>query len=365
MYRLYFCIVNNFNYIVDINADEPIMLLNREIGQGEGMVSGADFQEQLMFLDSLNKKRIQVWINCVGGSIIDGYNIYNAILKSNTPVDTYNVGICASMAGAIFMAGRKRIMSDYAKLMMHPVQGSTDTKAYTSFMDSISQMIESKSSCTKEEVTMMMQSTTWLGSSECLEKNLCTEIEVTKNSNKKYLPTETNILLEYSNSIINDLFINKNKKQMIQVTNKLNLNADATEQSIVDAINSLETAKNQAVTDKETLQNELDELKTKQTEIESKLSTLETEKETLEAEVVTNKATEMVNSFKNRIGEKEETLTKWIEQAKNNFDATKDLLESLPLNVVANKIEIEDKPKATITAQNIMNEINNKNKNKN
>lgn len=365
MYRLYFCIVNNFNYIVDINADEPIMLLNREIGQGEGMVSGADFQEQLMFLDSLGKKRIQVWINCVGGSIIDGYNIYNAILKSNTPVDTYNVGICASMAGAIFMAGRKRIMSDYAKLMMHPVQGSTDTKAYTSFMDSISQMIESKSSCTKEEVTMMMQSTTWLGSSECLEKNLCTEIEVTKNSNKKYLPTETNILLEYSNSIINDLFINKKNKQMIQVTNKLNLNADATEQSIVDAINSLETAKNQAVTDKETLQNELDELKTKQTEIESKLSTLETEKETLEAEVVTNKATELVNSFKNRIGEKEETLTKWIEQAKNNFDATKDLLESLPLNVVADKIEVDEKPKATISAQNIMNEINNKNKNKN
>lgn len=366
MYRLYFCIVNNFNYIVDINADEPIMLLNREIGNDEGMISGAYFQEQLMFLDSLGKKRIQVWINCVGGSIIDGYNIYNAILKSNTPVDTYNVGICASMAGAIFMAGRKRVMSDYAKLMMHPVQGSTDTKAYTSFMDSISQMIESKSSCTKEEVTNMMQSTTWLSASECLEKGLCTEIEVTKNSNKKYLPTETNILLEYSNSMINDLFINNKKnKQMIQVTNKLNLNADATEQSIVDAINSLETAKNQAVTEKETLQNELTELQAKQTEIESKLSTLESEKENLEAEVITNKATEMVNSFKNRIGEKEETLTKWIEQAKNNFDATKDLLESLPLNVVANKIEVEDKQKATITAQNIMNEINNKKQNKN
>lgn len=340
------------------------MLLNREIGNDEGMISGAEFQEQLMFLDSLNKKRIQVWINCVGGSIIEGYNIYNAILKSNTPVDTYNVGICASMAGAIFMAGRKRIMSDYAKLMMHPVQNSNDTKSYTSFMDSISQMIESKSSCTKEEVTNMMQSTTWLGSSECLEKGLCTEIEVTKNSNKKYLASETNVLLAYSNSIIDELFINKKNKQMIQVTNKLNLNADATEQSIVDAINSLEIAKNQAVTEKETLQNELTELQAKQSEIESKLSTLEAEKETLEAEVVTNKATEMVNTFKNRIGEKEETLTKWVEQAKNNFDATKDLLESLPLNVVANKIEIEEKPKATISAQNIMNEINNKNKNK-
>jgi ATP-dependent protease ClpP protease subunit len=352
------------NYIVDINADEPIMLLNREIGNDYDMISGAMFQEQLMYLDSLGKKRIQVWINCVGGSIVEGYNIYNAILKSNTPVDTYNVGICASMAGAIFMAGRKRYMSDYAKLMMHPVQNSTDTKAYQSFMDSISEMIEAKSNCTKDEVTNMMQSTTWLSASECLEKGLCTEIEVTKNSNKKYLPTETNILLEYSNSMINDLFINKKNKQMIQVTNKLNLNADATEQSIVDAINSLETAKNQAVTEKETLQNELTELQAKQTEIESKLSTLETEKETLESEVVTNKATEMVNSFKTKLGEKSEVLEKWINQAKNNFDATKELLESLPLNVVSNKIDIDEKKVTTITAQNIMNEINNKNKNK-
>ena len=340
------------------------MLLNREIGNDYDMISGAMFQEQLMYLDSLGKKRIQVWINCVGGSIVEGYNIYNAILKSNTPVDTYNVGICASMAGAIFMAGRKRYMSDYAKLMMHPVQNSTDTKAYQSFMDSISEMIEAKSNCTKDEVTNMMQSTTWLSASECLEKGLCTEIEVTKNSNKKYLPTETNILLEYSNSMINDLFINKKNKQMIQVTNKLNLNADATEQSIVDAINSLETAKNQAVTEKETLQNELTELQAKQTEIESKLSTLETEKETLESEVVTNKATEMVNSFKTKLGEKSEVLEKWINQAKNNFDATKELLESLPLNVVSNKIDIDEKKVTTITAQNIMNEINNKNKNK-
>jgi ATP-dependent protease ClpP protease subunit len=356
--------VNNYNYIVDAMADEPIMLLNREIGSDEGMVSGADFQEQLMYLDSLGKKRIQVWINCVGGSVVDGYNIYNAILKSNTPVDTYNVGICASMAGAIFMAGRKRIMSDYAKLMMHPVQGS-DTKAYQSFMDSISEMISAKSNLSAEDVTNMMQSTTWLSAEECMAKNLCTSIEKTTDSNKKYLPNETNLLLEYSNKLIEDLFNNKKtNKKMIEVTNKLNLNADASEQSILDAINSLETAKNQAVTEKETLQNELAELQTKQTEIETKLSELEIEKETLSEQIATNNATEMVNSFKNKLGDKNEVIEKWISQAKNNFDLTKDLLESLPLNVVANKIEVEDDKIQAKTAQSIMLDIQNKTKNK-
>lgn len=365
MYRLYFCIVNNYKYIVDAMADEPIMLLNREIGNEFGMVSGAEFQEELMYLDSLDKKRIQVWINSVGGSVVDGYNIYNAILKSNTPVDTYNVGICASMAGAIFMAGRKRIMSDYAKLMMHPVQGS-DTKAYESFMDSISEMISAKSNLTAEEVANMMQSTTWLSAEECMAKNLCTSIEKTTDSNKKYLPNETNLLLEYSNKLIEDLF-NNNKKQnkkMIEVTNKLNLNADASEQSILDAINSLETAKNEAVTEKETLQAELAELQTKQAEIESKLSVLETEKETLNEQIAMNNATEMVNSFKNKLGDKTEVIEKWIAQAKNNFELTKELLESLPLNVVSNKIDVEEVVVPAKTAQSIMLDIQNKLKQK-
>ena len=356
----------DYKYIVDAMADEPIMLLNREIGQDDGMVSGADFQEQLMYLDSLGKKRIQVWINSVGGSVVDGYNIYNAILKSNTPVDTYNVGICASMAGAIFMAGRKRVMSDYAKLMMHPVQGG-DTKAYESFMDSISEMISAKSNLSADEVANMMQSTTWLSADECMAKNLCTSIEKTTDSNKKYLPNETNLLLEYSNKYIDDLFNNNNKKtnkKMIEVTNKLNLNADASEQSILDAINSLETAKNQAVTEKEMLQNELAELQTKQAEIESKLSVLESEKETLNEQIALNNATEMVNSFKNKLGEKTEVIEKWIAQAKNNFDLTKDLLESLPLNVVANKIEVEVENVPAKTAQSIMLDIQNKTKNK-
>ena len=356
----------DYKYIVDAMVDEPIMLLNREIGQEYGMVSGADFQEQLMYLDSLGKKRIQVWINSVGGSVVDGYNIYNAILKSNTPVDTYNVGICASMAGAIFMAGRKRVMSDYAKLMMHPVQGG-DTKAYESFMSSISEMISAKSNLSVEEVANMMQSTTWLGADECMAKNLCTSIEKTTDSNKKYLPNETNLLLEFSNKLIDDLFNNNNKKtnkKMIEVTNKLNLNADASEQSILDAINSLENAKNQAVTEKEMLQNELAELQTKQAEIESKLSVLESEKETLNEQIALNNATEMVNSFKNKLGEKTEVIEKWIAQAKNNFDLTKDLLESLPLNVVANKIEVEEEKVQAKTAQSIMLDIQNKTKHK-
>ena len=90
----------NWNYTIDIDSDEPIMLINKHIGfdldEGQG-IDGSLFQEELLKLDSLGKKRIQVWINSPGGVVMDGYNIFNAILKSKTKVDTYNVGIAASI----------------------------------------------------------------------------------------------------------------------------------------------------------------------------------------------------------------------------------------------------------------------------
>ncbi len=100
-----------FLYTVDPSADEPIILVNKWIGKdeidGEGIM-GDQFQAELLALDSMGKKRIQVWINSPGGIVTDGYSMYNAVIKSNTKVDTYCVGIAASIAGVLFQAGRKR-----------------------------------------------------------------------------------------------------------------------------------------------------------------------------------------------------------------------------------------------------------------
>ena len=65
-------------YTQDSTADEPIMLINKHIGYSEKDGQGVDgslFQEELLYLDSLGKKAIQVWINSPGGSVVDGYNI--------------------------------------------------------------------------------------------------------------------------------------------------------------------------------------------------------------------------------------------------------------------------------------------------
>ncbi len=365
-------------YTVDYNSDEPIMLLNKQIGKttlengdwdNEPFIDGAAFQQELLYLDSLGKKRIQVWINSPGGSIMEAMNIFNAILKSKTPVDTYNVGVCASSAGAVFMAGRKRIMCDYAQFMMHPVSGTTDPKAGQAFKAAIVSMLQPKSNLAESVISFMMDKTTWIGAAECFAKGICTEIEYTKDSNKKYMPTDAQAMLAYSNNILNSLITHKTPLKMVKITNKLGLNDGANEDQILSAINKLENANAEAQNKLTETKNQLDQAIQAKDKAEADLAKANADieeankaKETAENTAKEVAATDMVNSFKNKLGDKPETLTKWVNLAKADLEGTKTMLEELPLNVVAPDA---DKDKAPVTsmkysAASVMATINNK-----
>lgn len=325
-------------YCVDETLDEPIMLINSHIGfdDEDGMgIDGNLFQKELLYLDTLGKKRIQIWINSIGGVVLDGYSIGSTILKTKTPVDTYNVGIAASIAGAIFMCGRNRVMMDFSQFMMHPVSGSDDKKSYKSFMDSISTLLSAKSNMTQEEVNQLMTETTWLNAEQCLEKGICTEIEKTSSVNKKRLSTANidNFLRE-ANLITNKFLKTKNKKSMLKVTNKLGLNEDANEESILKAIQEME---NKAMTAKEKMQAEMDALKEKMEADNKAFEDLKAKFDATKDDNCKNMVTEFAKIGK--IANDEAIINKWTALASNDFDGTKELLESLPVNKVANKIE--------------------------
>ena len=327
-------------YCLDENIDEPIMLINSHIGfddeDGQG-IDGAQFQRELLYLDTLGKKRIQVWINSIGGVVMDGYNIASAILKTKTPVDTYNVGMSASIAGVIFMCGRNRIMMDYAQFMMHPVSGSSDEKSKQSFEDSLSTLLSAKSDITQEQVAELMAETSWINAEDCLEKGFCTEIEKTSNVNKKRMSTKdvANFLKE-ANLITNKLItpIKKNKKSMLKVTNKLGLNDDANEESVLKAIQEIE---NKATSDKQKLQDEMDALREKMEADNKAFEDLKAKFDASEDENCKNVIKEFANVGK--IANNEAVINKWVALAKNDLEGTKEILNALPLNKVANKIE--------------------------
>lgn len=340
-------------YIIDINSEEPIMLLNKQIGMtcnedgswdGELYIEPTEFQEQLLQLDGLGKKRIQVWINSVGGSVVGGMSIFNAILKSKTPVDTYNVGIAASIAGAIFMAGRKRVMSDYAQFMMHPVSGGSG--ASTSAMtDSVIKMIEAKCGLDGKQIKNMMDCTTWMGASDCLMNGICTDIEVTKESNKKNMPSATSEMYAYSNKLILENFNsnnkNKNKMSLTKVSNMLGLNDDATQENIVAEItklsNNLTNAnleKDSYKTQAETLQAEIEATTNKLNELQSNYDAMVAEKEASEVNAKELAATNLITDFVNKgcIQNDAVVISEWVNRAKNDLEDTKKILVGMPIN---------------------------------
>lgn len=338
-------------YCIDPSADVPIMMLDRHIGNDaeDGMgIDGAAFAQELLQLDTLGKKGIDIYINCPGGSVIDGMNIYNAILKSNTPVDCYNVGIAASMGGVCFMAGRKRIMSDYASLMLHNPSGSTDKKAMDSMKDSICTMLSSRSGITNDDVSYLMDRTSWLNSAECFAKGFCTEIAVTSDANKKRMASITpRAMWKEATDIVNNVF--KNNNDMKKITAKLNLNESASEESIVSAI---ETMQNSLAKIKNDSDAAIKAAEDKVTELSAQLATATAELATANEATLAAKeaaadtaAESIVNDFI-KIGKiTNDSKESWKGMAKKDFAGTKKLLEDLPLNKTAPVLPIINKLK--------------------
>jgi len=362
-----------FLYTVNIESDEPIMLINRHIGydeeDGEG-IRGDLFQQELLTLDGMGKKRIQVWINSTGGNVMEGYAIYNAILKSNTKVDTYCVGMAASIAAVIFQAGRNRVMADYGVQMYHNPSGSESTKLLDATKASLVKMICGRSGMDEETTSRMMNRTTFISADEALQLGLCDSIENSIDLNKKRL-SSVNSLSDYwkeANKIVNKI-ITPNLKKMLKVTNKLGLNAEANEDSIVTAVDAvmnrattaeseLAALKNSSTEALNKLKNELDEAKNKAEKLQadydklkSDLDTANAEKIEVENRIKKEKAEGLINAAvkAGKIKNEAKVIADWTEDAVADFEKIKNRLDSMPVNKTAAKFEtVNREPKETI-----------------
>lgn len=354
------------------------MLINRHIGidpeDGVGII-GDLFQQELLTLDTMGKSRIQVWINSPGGSVVDGYAIYNAILKSRTKVDTYCCGIAASMAAVIFQAGRKRIMADYGILMYHNPFGSDNTDLIARMKQSIQTMICGRSGMSEAQCDAMLNRTTFMDATEAINLKLCDEIEYSGDYNKKRLAPVSNNSKAYwseANKILNKQFEKTPamSTNMLKTTMALGLVEGVPEDAVVNAIKEIQNKAYQAeakvvelekkVSDAANLhqkalddkQAEIDQVKNSLTQKQQEFDQIKAERDQLKQakEVAENEAKEiaaknMVEGFAKigKIKNEEQTISKWVAKATENFDETKAMLEELPLNKTAPVIPTENK----------------------
>lgn len=346
-------------YTVDSSVDEPIMMLDRHIGYDEDDGYGIDgpaFAREMMALDTMGKKRIQIWINSPGGKVVDGFDIYNAMLRTKTPVDTYCMGIAASIAGILFQGGRNRIMCDYGVLMYHNPFGDAAGEAIDAMKTALCKMVATRSSMTDEQVSAMMTRTTYLTAEEAKKYGLCDTIQGSSDFNKKRVNaaeisnTDPTLGLKgywkQANSIINNIF--KTEPNMADVSlsricNRLKLVPQANEDAVLEAITAIENKMRETENALTAANARATALEVEKTTLTATVNTLKTEKETAEKAAKKVEAAALIGaSVKLGIIKNEaEVIAKWTDRAVADYDLTKELLESITVNKVSNKITLD------------------------
>ena len=104
-----------------------IILLSGEINDDTANIIIAE----LLYLDSLNNKDIELYINSPGGSITSGMAIYDTMNFIKSDVSTTCIGMAASMAAFLLSCGKsgKRFCLPNSEVMIHQPLGGVSGQA--------------------------------------------------------------------------------------------------------------------------------------------------------------------------------------------------------------------------------------------
>lgn len=86
---------------------------------------------ELLYLDSLEKKDIKLYINSPGGSVTAGMAIYDTMNYIKSDVSTICVGLAASMGAFLLLSGQKgkRYSLENSEIMIHQPLGGVQGQA--------------------------------------------------------------------------------------------------------------------------------------------------------------------------------------------------------------------------------------------
>ena len=147
-----------------------------------------------------NVSEIDVFINSNGGSAMAGTAIHNMLTAHKAKINTYAVGLAASAASLIFMAGDNRCMYKSSFLMIHGPQSlvygnAEELRRVADELDTIRDGVMSAyMKCgilSEEEMKKIMSKDTWFTAEKAKEQGFATEI------------LEDNIQMSLNNNILN------------------------------------------------------------------------------------------------------------------------------------------------------------------
>lgn len=147
-----------------------------------GEASGMSIVNQIKNLDV---DEIRVHIDSYGGSVSEGWAIYNALRQHPAKIVAYGDGFVASAALFPFLAGDERIASSLSAYYFHQVMVSASGYAddLRAAADEAEKMTEiginafvERTGMDADEVRQLMQAETWLTPAQALDYGLATSI---------------------------------------------------------------------------------------------------------------------------------------------------------------------------------------------
>ena len=136
-------------------------------------------------IDEANGEDLEVEINSGGGSVFAGSEIYTALKDYKGHVTAKIVGLAASAASVIAMAGDKVMMSPTAQMMIHNVSTYTSgdyrdmehsAEVLKSANNTIANAYRLKTGKTQEELLKLMDNETWMTAQKAKELGFIDEI---------------------------------------------------------------------------------------------------------------------------------------------------------------------------------------------
>lgn len=151
---------------------------------GEWGVTSRQFKRDLDSFGSVNT--INVNINSIGGSVIEGNAIYNILKSHKAFVDATIQGVALSMGSAIAMAADNLRMAENSLMMIHNPYGvamgdSDELRKQADVIDKMKDTIikayVNKTGMDEETISSMMDEETWMNAEEAKEFGFIDEIE--------------------------------------------------------------------------------------------------------------------------------------------------------------------------------------------
>jgi ATP-dependent Clp protease protease subunit len=151
----------------------------------DGCYSQDQFQADLAGAISAGESQVQLRINSVGGNWLMAQGMYGMIKASALKIDTYCDGIAASSASLLFMAGRKRLIAQHARLMIHNCAGPAAgqiadlekaIEGQRAINESMATVYANATGQTIEKIREMMAAETWLSADEAVALGFATGI---------------------------------------------------------------------------------------------------------------------------------------------------------------------------------------------